>query len=360
VAVDAEAATEQRAADERLRKRSLVSRLLNRPELGALAGAIIVWLYFAIQVPDLWISKVGTADYLEVSAELGILAVAVSLLMIGGEFDLSIGSMIGAASITIALLAGDPSLGGYNWPLWAAIAVAVAFSLIVGFLNGILVVKTGLPSFIITLGTFFILKGVTIGETRHLTGRTQISLTGDEPGYHSAFKLFGTEVFTDQFGAGFAVSIFWWIGFALLATWVLLRTRFGNWIFGAGGNAEAARNVGVPVKRVKVLLFMLTALAACLVATIQVVKFQGADVLRGGGKEFEAIIAAVIGGTLLTGGYGSAIGACLGALIFGMVQIGLVLQGVSSDWYLAFIGAMLIAAVLVNRYIRQLATRERL
>jgi len=272
--------------------------------------------------------------------------------MIAGEFDLSIGSMIGSASIIIALLAADSSQGGYGWPLWSAIAVAVVVSLAVGFVNGMLVVKTGLPSFIITLGALFILRGVTIGETRSITGRTQISLDGTEPGYHSALKIFGSEI------DGWAVSILWWVGFAVLATWVLLRTRFGNWIFGAGGNAPAARNVGVPVARVKVALFMLTALAACLVATIQVVKFRGADVLRGGNKEFESIIAAVIGGTLLTGGYGSAIGASLGALIFGMVQIGLVLQGVSSDWYQAFIGAMLIIAVLVNRYIRRLATQE--
>jgi simple sugar transport system permease protein len=267
--------------------------------------------------------------------------------MIAGEFDLSIGSMIGTTSITIALLSGE-----YGWPLWGAIAVAVAVALVIGFLNGILVIKTALPSFIITLGTLFILRGVTIGETRSLTGRTQISLSGEENGYHSALKVFGSEI------DGFAVSILWWVGFAALATWVLLRTRFGNWIFGAGGNPQAARNVGVPVARVKVALFMLTALAACLVAIIQVVKFQGADVLRGGNKEFEAIIATVIGGTLLTGGYGSAVGACFGALIFGMVQIGLVLQGVSSDWYQAFIGAMLIIAVIVNRYIRRFAARE--
>jgi simple sugar transport system permease protein len=334
-------------ADERLRRESLIRRLLYRPELGALTGAIIVWAYFAIRVGDLWVGKDGTSDYLEVAAELGILAVAVSLLMIAGEFDLSIGSMIGTTSITIALLSGE-----YGWPLWGAIAVAVAVALVIGFINGILVIKTALPSFIITLGTLFILRGVTIGETRSLTGRTQISLSGEENGYHSALKVFGSEI------DGFAVSILWWVGFAALATWVLLRTRFGNWIFGAGGNPQAARNVGVPVARVKVALFMLTALAACLVAIIQVVKFQGADVLRGGNKEFEAIIATVIGGTLLTGGYGSAVGACFGALIFGMVQIGLVLQGVSSDWYQAFIGAMLIIAVIVNRYIRRFAARE--
>jgi len=350
-------------ADERLRGTSLARRLLNRPELGAVAGAILVWSYFAIRVPDLWVSKEATAQYLEVAAELGILAVAVSLLMIAGEFDLSIGSMIGAASIIIALLTADPSLGGYEWPLWGAIGVAVAVSLAVGFLNGLMVVKTGLPSFIVTLGTLFILKGLTIGMTRKLTERTQISIDpASADGYDSAHRVFASQIGAKQteteFFQGFSVSIVWWVGFTLLATWVLLRTRFGNWIFGSGGNPEAARNVGVPVARVKVVLFMLTALSACLIATFQVVKFEGADVLRGGNKEFEAIIATVIGGTLLTGGYGSAVGAALGALIFGMVQIGLVLQGIDADWYFAFVGAMLILAVLVNSFIRRLTTRE--
>jgi simple sugar transport system permease protein len=344
-----EAVTEKRV-DERLRRRGVLRRLLNRPELGAAAGAIIVWVFFAVRAGDVgFLSNFGTASYLAIAAELGILAVAVSLLMIAGEFDLSIGSMIGAAGITIALLSVE-----YGWPLWAAIGVAVVISLAVGFLNGIVVVKTGLPSFIVTLGALFILRGVTIGETRNLTGRTQIGGVDATRGYSSAEKIFASDIH------GYPVSIFWWLGFAALATWVLLRTRFGNWIFGAGGAAEAARNVGVPVARVKILLFMLTALSACLVATLQVVEFTGADVLRGGSKEFEAIIAAVIGGTLLTGGYGSAVGACLGALIFGMVQQGLVFMGVDADWYFAFVGGMLIAAVLVNRYIRRLATQESL
>lgn len=343
-----EAATEKRV-DERLRHRGLLRRLLNRPELGAAAGAVIVWIFFAIRAGDTgFLSVDGTASYLAVSADLGILAVAVSMLMIAGEFDLSIGSMLGAAGITIALLSAE-----YGWPLWAAIAAAVALSLAIGFLNGIVVVKTGLPSFIVTLGALFILRGVTIGFTRKLTGRTQIGGVDETTGYHSAEKVFASDIH------GFSVSIIWWIGFAALATWVLLRTRFGNWIFGAGGGAEAARNVGVPVARVKILLFMTTSLAACLVAILQVVEFTGADVLRGGNREFEAIIAAVIGGTLLTGGYGSAVGAVFGALIFGMVQQGLVFIGADADWFNAFVGTMLILAVLVNRYIRRLATQER-
>ena len=159
--------------------------------------------------------------------------------------------------------------------------------------------------------------------------------------------------------AKFPVSIIWWLAIAAIATIVLLRTPIGNWIFGIGGDENAARNVGVPVNKVKIGLFMLTAAAAWLVATIQVISVNGADTLRGEQKEFYAIIVVVIGGTLLTGGYGSAIGAVFGALIFGMVQQGIVFTGVDSDWFLVFMGAMLIIAVLVNNFIRKRASEAK-
>jgi simple sugar transport system permease protein len=149
----------------------------------------------------------------------------------------------------------------------------------------------------------------------------------------------------------------WWLLVAALGTWILLRTPFGNWIYGCGGNDQAARNVGVPVDRVKIALFMGTAAAACLVAIIQGVTFTGADVLRGDGQEFFAIIAVVVGGTLLTGGYGSAIGAVLGALIFGMVRQGIVFARVDADWFQVVLGMMLLIAVLVNRFVRERALR---
>jgi simple sugar transport system permease protein len=155
------------------------------------------------------------------------------------------------------------------------------------------------------------------------------------------------------------VGIAWWVAFALIATWVLLRTRFGNWIFAIGGDENAAREMGVPVERVRVALYLLTAFAAWLVATLQVMSSGGADTLRGEQREFFAIIAAVIGGTLLTGGYGSAIGAVFGALIVGMVQQGIVFTGADSDWFLVFLGAMLIAAVLVNNWLRRRASEVR-
>jgi simple sugar transport system permease protein len=315
-----------------------------RPELAAAAGAVLVWIVFAVVAGEPFRSLQSTAAILNAAAPLGILAVAVALLMIGGEFDLSVGSVIGLAGMSILLLTRH-----YGWPLWPAIAATIALCLVIGFANGYLVVRTGLPSFIVTLGTLFILRGLTIAVPRMLTRRTQIGGLAEVSGYEQAKLFFASQ----PFGGPFRASVVWWLGIAALATWVLLRTRWGNWIFGVGGAPDAARRVGVPVDRVKIGLFMATALAACLVAVIQVVQFTGADALRGEQQEFRAIIAVVIGGTLLTGGYGSAVGAVFGALIFGMVQQGIVITGVDADWFQVFLGGMLVAAVIVNNYIRR-------
>ena len=338
--------------DERMVESSLLKRLLTRPELGALGGAILVWLFFAITAPTGFLSLRGAASYLEVSSHLGILAVAVALLMIGGEFDLSVGSMIGLAGAGMAILSTV-----YGVPLYLASLIALALALLVGFVNGYLVVSTRLPSFIITLGSLFIIRGLTIALTRLITGRTQIGNIDDAVGYPVLHAIFGVDIPIG--GAGFPISIVWWLVAVALATWVLLNTRIGNWIFGAGGSALAAHNVGVPVNRLKIGLFMTTAFAAWLVATIQITVVKSADTLRGEQQEFIAIIAAVIGGNLLTGGYGSAVGAALGALIFGMVRQGIVYAGVDADWYYVFLGVMLILAVLVNNYIRLAAERAR-
>ena len=339
-------------SDERVLRSSAVRRMLVRPEMGAIAGSIAVWIFFALVAGKSgFLSLSGTATYLQVAAELGIVAVAVALLMIAGEFDLSIGSILGASGMIVTVLGAQ-----FHWNLWLAMLVALAFALLVGVLNGYLVLRTGLPSFIVTLGTLYILRGATIGTTRLLTGRTQIGGLDQAPGYAAAKAVFASTV--NIGGATFAISIVWWLLVAALATWVLLRTSFGNWIFGVGGNMQAASNVGVPVSRVKIILFIGTAITATLVAVIQAIAFTGADVLRGQGQEFYAIIAVVIGGTLLTGGYGSAIGAVLGALIFGMVRQGIVFARVDADWFQAFLGLMLLGAVLVNRYVRERAMKS--
>jgi simple sugar transport system permease protein len=326
-----------------------LNKLLATPELGAIAGAILVWVIFAITAGERFRGLEGTAAVLNAAAPLGILAIAVTLLMIGGEFDLSVGSTIGLAGMTLLLLTRH-----FGWNLWFALIVTVLLCIAVGLANGFLVVRTRLPSFIVTLGTLFILRGITIAVPRLLTRRTQLGGLERVPGYESAQTILASQPF-----AGFRISVVWWIATAGLATWVLLRTRFGNWIFATGGHADAARRMGVPVDRVRITLFTCTALAACLVGVMQAVQFTGADALRGEQQEFRAIVASVIGGTLLTGGYGSALGAVLGALIFGMVQQGIVITGIDADWFQVFLGVMLVVAVLVNANLRRVLAEPR-
>jgi simple sugar transport system permease protein len=341
-------------ADERVRKVSGITRLLTRPELGAIVGAALVWVFFAIVAYDnSFVSWGTTAAILNRAAPLGILAVVVALLMIGGEFDLSIGSILGFAGMTIMVLVTPTSAGGFGWGVWPAILLALVFALVIGAFNGSLVIMTKLPSFIITLATLFIFRGLTIALTRQLTDRTQLGNFDEASGAALADKIFATD-FT-VFGASFRVAILWWILVAVIATWILLRTKWGNWIFGSGGDANSARNVGVPVSRVKIALFMGTAFGGWLVAVIQAVQFNGSDTLRGFQLEFQAIIAVVVGGTLLTGGYGSAIGASFGALIFAMVQQGIIITGVDGDWFQVFVGVVLVIAVIFNNYVRQKA-----
>jgi len=358
---------------ERVRKMPFLGRVLRRPELGALSGVILIYaIFFAVARTSGMFSIAGLINILSVSAEIGILAAAATLLMIAGEFDLSIGSMIGFAGIIIGLGAT-----AFHLPLSLAILCALVVCAAIGAGNGYLTVKTGLPSFIVTLASMFILRGLAISVTRYVSGYTQISKIIDTDPESPVISLFGGQVgqgffkwlaahgWIDVNGngmpvvAGLPASVLWWIGLTALATWVLLRTRFGNWIFAVGGDETAARNVGVPVNFVKIMLFMLTAVSAVLFAAIQIMEVGSADTLRGTQKEFDAIIAVVIGGTLLTGGYGSAVGAFLGALIYGTVQIGILYTGIDSDLFKVFLGLMVLMAVLFNNFVRRRATQER-
>ncbi len=327
-------------------------RLLVRPETGAVAGSAAVWIFFAIVAGGYgFVSLLGASSYLSVSAEFAIQAVPVALLMIGGEFDLSVGSTVGACGMMIAILSTQ-----YGWNIWAAIVAALVFAVLIGMLNGYLVLRTGLPSFIVTLGTSYILLGTTTGLTARLTGLTVVNGIDQAQGFRSAHAIFATAL---GGGQQFPIEMIWALALVALATWILLGTPFGNWIFGVGGDSNAARNIGVPVKRVKILLFVGTAVCSCLLAIIYDTTFTNADVLRGQGNEFYAIVSAVIGGVLLTGGYGSAIGAMFGALAFGIVEEGIVFAGVDANWYKAVVGVILLLAVLLNSYVRKLALEAR-
>ena len=359
--------------DERLRKTTFLTEAMRRPELGALAGLVLVIIFFLFTANSSMFTLSGMMTILAPASQLGILAIAAALLMIGGEFDLSIGSMIAFTGLAFAAF-----LVNAHWPLSLAIVATLTFACVVGAINGQLVILTRLPSFIVTLAFLFILRGLTLvglkiatGGSTQLRGVDEVVQDGvvkslfSGVAFQGFFSWLASHGLVEKFDTGLPkvsgvpVSIIWFIGFAIVATWVLLRTRVGNWIYAAGGDANAARNSGVPVSRVKTGLFMLTACAAALVAILTVLDAGSTDARRGVQKEFEAIIAAVIGGCLLTGGYGSAIGAFVGAIIFGVVSIGLTYTTFDSDWFQVFLGAMLLIAVLFNNYIRRKVTGER-
>jgi simple sugar transport system permease protein len=336
--------------DERLAATSWLTRVLRRPELGALLGAVVIYAMFAgfdATSNHVFSTITGTARWTDVASTTGIVAVPVALLMIGGEFDLSSGVMVGSSGLLCGVLTTE-----YGWSMWPAIAVTFAFAAVVGLINGWLVMLTGLPSFIVTLAMFFSLRGVNSGLTKQITGTVRVAGLRDVPGFDSAAKIFSS-TFWDPYD--YRVAVLWWVGITLLATLVLTRTRFGNWIFAVGGDANAARNAGVPVRRTKITLFVLTQLAAALVGMISLTRLASMQAGQGIGEEFTFIIAATVGGCLLTGGFGSAIGASIGASIIGMAFIGITYAGWNTDWRYLFLGVILFVAVLVNTFISKRA-----
>ena len=331
--------------DERVATTSIATKLLQRPELGALIGAAVIFLLFwSFDTTGNFAAVGGTAGWTDIAAPIGIIAVFVSLLMIGGEFDLSTGVMVGTAGLMTGLLATE-----YGLNIWVSIAIVFAFALLVGFINGVIVVKTGLPSFIVTLATFFVLRGANLAVTKELTGTVRVANVEDSLGFDSAHAIFASKLAVGT--SNFQVSILWWVLATIFATWLLTRTQFGNWIFASGGDKNAARNAGVPVNRTKITLFMMSSLASAFVGVMFVLRLQGMQAGQGVGMEFFYIIAAAVGGTLLMGGAGSAIGASIGAAIMGIADIGIPYALWDQDWRWTFIGVILLAAVLVNTYI---------
>ncbi len=338
----------QGEADERVARGGVVRGFFRRVEVGALIGAVVIWVLFALIAPENWLTITGVSRILDEATTLGIMGVAVALLMIGGEFDLSAGVMTGTTGLIAGMLAVRA-----GWNMWVAMLAALVFAAIVGFINGWMVVKTRLPSFIVTLATFFVLRGANVGVTRLVTDRIVVEGIDHAADFFTARLVLDTEF--PFLGTTFRTSMLWWFALTLIAAWILQRTRFGNWIFAVGGDPQAARNVGVPSDRVKIGLFMTTAIAGWLVGMMNVVRLRSAVASQGIGEEFVYIICAVIGGCLLTGGFGSGFGAAIGAVIFGMARVGIVFAGWDTDWFYTFLGIMLLVAVLVNDNTRRRA-----
>jgi len=335
---------ETRPARKQLVQQPLWKKVMKRPEVGALGGVILVFVFFYVMAPP-FRQLPALSIVLYQAATLGIPAVAVALLMIGGEFDLSAGVAVTSSSLAASMFATE--IAGN---IWIGIAFALVFSLAIGALNGYLLVRTKLHSFLVTLSTFLMLQGLNIAITKLVTGNVATQDIAGMDGFDLAHRIFASQF--KIAGVSISIAIVYWLVFALVATWVLLRTRMGNWIFAVGGQGDSARAVGIPVKRVKIGLFMVVGFSCWFTGMHMLFAYDTVQSGAGIGNELLYIASAVVGGCLLTGGYGSAAGSALGAFIFGMTTEGVIYADWDPDWFMFFVGAMLLLATVFNGWLR--------
>jgi simple sugar transport system permease protein len=315
--------------------------LLRRPETGAFLGLFFVFVFFTIFGGVNFLAPTGAASYLNVAANLGIVALPIGLLMIAGELDISIGSMIPAGAMTVAIVSGH-----FGAPIIVGMAASLALGVAIGLINGILVVRTAVPSLIVTLGTLFAVQGLVLGLSVLLTGTTSVALYA--PGW--AKFLFGSFI-----GGAFQVMIFWWILIAAVYAFLMHLNPWGNWVFAMGGDKVSARNEGIPTDKVTITLFVLSSVSAAFVGMCQTILYNSAQVSGGMSFIFNAIIAVVVGGVLLTGGFGSVIGIVFGTLTFSIVNQGIYFTDFDANWSSLIIGILLLLAVLMNNTFRKMA-----
>jgi simple sugar transport system permease protein len=316
-------------------------RLADFPEGVALVSFLAIFIFFSIAAPNFF-SLIAISNILTFASITGIIVIGVAVLMISGEFDLSVGSTFAVASFVFAL-----SLNAGLAPVLAAL-LALVVSTILGSINGLILVWTGIPSFIITLGTLLAYRGI----ARAIGGGKLAAYTGEPLAIFT--YLNGALPFFNNLSSpanNFRASTFWFIIIAVMAAVVMKRTRYGNWVYATGGNPGAALAQGVTVDRVKVINFMMTGLLAGVAGVIQFSHRTSVDPLRGFGLELIAVAACVIGGVKLTGGYGTIFGAVLGILLLQMLEQGLILMSVPIQIFQAVAGLILIVAVISNTYL---------
>jgi simple sugar transport system permease protein len=331
-----------------MNSRFSLSGLLRRPEAGALLGLLAVLIFFGIFGGLSFLKIAGMSSWLNVAASLGIIAIPVGLLMIAGELDISVGAMVPAGAMLTAVIGGH-----FGLPIWWGILATLAFGIVVGLVNGFMVVRTGVPSLIITLGSLFAVQGILLGLTVLVTKSTNVALKTEG----LAKSMFGDFI---SFGGIFPpgqlqVVVVWWLLFTICFIYFVHYSKYGNWIFAMGGDKVSARNAGIPTNRMTILLFVLSAVSAAFVGMCQAMLFNSAQV--GGGQSFifNAIIAVVVGGVLLTGGFGSIIGIFFGTITFAIVNQGIYYTNFDRNWSSLIIGVLLLAAVLMNNTFRNMA-----
>jgi simple sugar transport system permease protein len=316
--------------------------LLRRPEAGAFLGLAAMFVFFTIFGGLNFLTIGSTAAWLNIASGLGIIAIPIGLLMIAGELDISVGSMIPAGSMTTAIISGH-----YGMPIWVAVAAVLVLGVTIGLINGNLVVRTAVPSFIVTLGTLFAVAGTVLGMSVIITGTTSVAIKAPQ----LAKTIFGDL----YFGKQFQVLIAWWLIATAVYIFFVHFTKYGNWIFAMGGDKESARNAGIPTRRLTITLFVLSATSAAFVGMCQAILFNSAQVSGGQSYIFNSIIAVVVGGVLLTGGFGSVIGIFFGTITFAIVTQGIYYTDFDRNWSSLIIGMLLLAAVLMNNTFRTMA-----
>ena len=364
-----------RTEADRLKKGSALSGLIRRPESGSFLVMLAVVIAIAVASNGNAFNPLGLKNNIAIIAQFGIIATGACLLMIAGEFDLSIGSMIGFAGMSMAMMLkwGLPFGLGDATPV-TAFFLTLAMTLALGWLIGTIVVRSGLSSFIVTLAFLFFLRGLTEVCFRVINQSTQISGLPDFKQDSLFAWIFGGEVFGwfyeawfalggnlnragNQWVTGFDAKFLWWIVIAGVAWFVLSRTQAGNWIYATGDNRDAARANGVPTDATRIALFMFTAFCATIFAACQVFDTNTADAAKGNLKELEAIAIAVVGGTLMTGGFGSVLGVIFGAVTFGLVANAVFfIPAIDGSYYRVFVGVVLLTAVFLNESVRKRIT----
>jgi simple sugar transport system permease protein len=331
--------------------------IFRRPDAGALAGFLVILIFFGyFGAGNNFLTALGTSTWLNFASKVGIVAIPVGFLMIAGEMDISIGALIPAGGIVLAMAV---NLYGVNFWLACALSLGVAGG--IGAINGLLVTRTKVPSLIVTLATLFVVAGLNSYVSKQLAGTTQHSLQDVGPvsefvlgDYHTlAFGAEGSQIVMFQ---SLQSSFFIWIAFAAICFFILHLSPWGNWIIAMGGDQQSARNAGIPTGPLKIVLFVLSAMAAALVGMSEAVLANTASTTTQFGMIFNSIICVVVGGVLLTGGFGTVTGIVFGTLTFGIVFQGINFTTFDKDLNLLFIGALLLIAVLMNETFRRMAT----
>ncbi|MBP0582203.1 ABC transporter permease [Labrys sp. LIt4] len=320
-----------------MEQRSLLQRAIARPEFGPFVLLVVELAIFGGINPD-FLSADNLSNILAFTVELGLIALAMTLLMTSGEFDLSVGSLFGFSPVLMWTLFNSGAT-----PLWAAFLIALVVAALIGWVNGLFVTRLKIPSFLVTLGMLLVVRGTALFVTNGFPQRTWNA--GDQP---LAELLVGT-FYIGNFRV--YMSLLWFAIAAIVLGYVLTKTKAGNWIQAAGGNPNAARARGVNVDATKVWLFILCSVLSTLAGVISSIRTSSANPNSGTGYELEVIAMVVIGGTALTGGRGTIIGTVLGIFILRVMRNGIVLIGVPGLAYNIFIGAIILGMMALHSWL---------